>query len=95
MDNRLYGASSISESPAKRQLNHGRMRWRESLTDGGLKQTCSGSFKNIIHKGFTWKEAREEGGRQDGGKKRTELLSSLKKSYGRGGWPTSWFHVSL
>lgn len=49
------------------------------MTDEGLKQTYSGNFKNIIHKRFTWKEGR---GRQDGGKKRTELLGSLKKSCG-------------
>lgn len=33
-------------------------RGGESMTDEGLKKTC---FKNIIHKGFIWKEARKEG----------------------------------
>lgn len=68
MDNKLYGALSVSENPARRQQDHVGMRWKETVADASLKQKSSGSFKSIIDKEFN---CRREAGKE-GRKKRTE-----------------------
>lgn len=71
IDNRLYGASSVSQSPARRQLSHRGMKWRENMTDESLKQKCRGSFKILSTKGLAVK-GKEREDRVEGKKKKEQ-----------------------
>lgn len=61
------------------------MRGGERLTDEGLKQTCSGSFKNITHKALPGRKKGRKGEDKMEEKREQSCLVLLKRVVGGGG----------